>query len=176
MKYHSNETSLTELLHSSFYFPGFSKNKIEFSRGFLLWPLLVARVNSQNFWNASTVTRGSNIWSDYLNAWNLFSLVVMLILLSAGARFGTETYWGSQVDLLQVDLLASGASIVWPRSGRPRATKSREVDLSRLMVFYSPFCAKNGEWRDSHLGFSVSFTSPWLQYCFNGGMCWFHSD
>ena len=31
--------------------------------------------------------------------------------------------------LLQVDLLASGASLVWPRSGRPRATKSREVDL-----------------------------------------------
>jgi len=32
------------------------------------------------------------------------------------------------VDLLQVDLvLASGASLVWPRIGRPRAKKSREV-------------------------------------------------
>ena len=31
------------------------------------------------------------------------------------------------IDLLQVDLLASGASLFWPRSGRPRATKSREV-------------------------------------------------
>ena len=31
------------------------------------------------------------------------------------------------LDLLQVDLLASEASLVWPRSGRPRATKSREV-------------------------------------------------
>ena len=31
------------------------------------------------------------------------------------------------LDLLQVDLLASGASLVWPRSGRLRATKSREV-------------------------------------------------
>ena len=31
------------------------------------------------------------------------------------------------LDLLQVVLLASGASFVWPRSGRPRATKSREV-------------------------------------------------
>ena len=30
----------------------------------------------------------------------------------------------TRLDLLQVDLLASGASIVWPRSGRPRATKS----------------------------------------------------
>ena len=29
------------------------------------------------------------------------------------------------IDLLQVDLLASGASLVWPRSGRPRATKSQ---------------------------------------------------
>ena len=29
------------------------------------------------------------------------------------------------LDLLQVDLLASGAYLVWPRGGRPRATKSR---------------------------------------------------
>ena len=34
------------------------------------------------------------------------------------------------VDLLQVDLLAGGASLVWPQSGRPRATKSREVPIS----------------------------------------------
>ena len=34
---------------------------------------------------------------------------------------------GCGVDLLQDDLLASGASLVWPRRGRPRATKSREV-------------------------------------------------
>ena len=67
----------------------------------------------------------------------------------------------NEVDLLQVDLLASGASIVWPRSGRPRATKLREVDLSRLMVFHSHFAPKmHGEWRDSHLGFPVSFASP----------------
>ena len=32
-----------------------------------------------------------------------------------------------RLDLLQVDLLASAASLVWPRSGRPRATKSRKV-------------------------------------------------
>ena len=31
---------------------------------------------------------------------------------------------GHFLDLLQVDLLASGASLVWPRSDRPRATKS----------------------------------------------------
>ncbi|CAH3196562.1 unnamed protein product [Porites evermanni] len=37
------------------------------------------------------------------------------------------------VDLLQVDLLASGASLVWSRSGRPRATKSREVFVPRHM-------------------------------------------
>ena len=71
----------------------------------------------------------------------------------------------NEVDLLQVDLSASGASIVWPRSGRPRATKSREVDLSRLMVFHSHFAPKmHEEWRDSHLGFPVSFASPWLQW------------
>ena len=79
--YHLNETSLTELLHSSIYFPGFSKKKIEISCGFLLQPLLVARVNSHNFWYASTVTGGSDICSDYnnySNAWNLFPLVVIL--------------------------------------------------------------------------------------------------
>ena len=38
-----------------------------------------------------------------------------------------KTVLQSILDLLQVDLLASGASLVWPRSGRPRATKSREV-------------------------------------------------
>ena len=48
------------------------------------------------------------------------------------------------VDLLQVDLLASRASLVWPRRGRPRATKSREVDLSRLMGFHSHFAPKMG--------------------------------
>ena len=34
---------------------------------------------------------------------------------------------GHCLDLLQVDLLASGASLFWSRSARPRATKSREV-------------------------------------------------
>ena len=48
------------------------------------------------------------------------------------------------VDLLQVDLLVSGASLVWPRSGRPRATKSREVDLSRLMAMYFHFHFRKG--------------------------------
>ena len=46
-------------------------------------------------------------------------------------------------DLLQVDLLASGASLFWPRSGRPRATKSRE-DLSRLQGFHLHFAPKMG--------------------------------
>ena len=31
-----------------------------------------------------------------------------------------------------------------PRSGRPRATKSREVDLSRLQGFHSHFAPKMG--------------------------------
>ena len=47
------------------------------------------------------------------------------------------------VDLLQVDLLESGASLVWTRSGRPRATKSREVDLSRLM---GSICISRQKW------------------------------
>ena len=48
------------------------------------------------------------------------------------------------IDLLQVDLLASGAGLVWPRSGRPRVTKSREVDLSRLMGCHLHFAPKMG--------------------------------
>ena len=47
------------------------------------------------------------------------------------------------LDLLKVDLLASGASFVWPRSVRPRATKSREV----------PRHMKSGEglfWKSTH--------------------------
>ena len=66
---------------------------------------------------------------------------------------------GAMLDLLQVDLLASGASLVWPQ-----ATKSGEVDLSRLMGFPFAFRVKNGEWRDLHLGFQVSFASPCLQW------------
>ena len=66
---------------------------------------------------------------------------------------------GAMLDLLQVDLLASGASLVWPQ-----ATKSGEVDLSRLMGFPFAFRIKNGEWRDLHLGFQVSFASPCLQW------------
>ena len=51
------------------------------------------------------------------------------------SRITTINHAHSLLDLLQVDLLASRASLVWPRSGRPRATKSREVDLSRSMGF-----------------------------------------
>ena len=36
--------------------------------------------------------------------------------------------------------------------------------LVSLDGFSFAFCAKNGEWRDSHLGFQVSFASPWLQW------------
>ena len=36
------------------------------------------------------------------------------------------------LDLLQVDLSASVASLFWPRSGRPRATKSREVRTNEI--------------------------------------------
>ena len=57
------------------------------------------------------------------------------------------------LDLLQVDLLPSGASLFWPRSGRPRATKSREVDLSRLKGF---ICISRQKWGVAWLAFGVS--------------------
>ena len=50
--------------------------------------------------------------------------------------------------MLQINLLASSAR------GR----------LVSLAGFSFAFRAKNGGWRDSHLGFQVSFASPWLQW------------
>ena len=49
----------------------------------------------------------------------------------------------NRLDLLQVNLLASGASLVWPRSGRPRATKSRDYEIRRNLVPRA-FPLKNG--------------------------------
>ena len=48
-----------------------------------------------------------------------------------------------------------------------RPTASEEVargGLVSLDGFSFAFRAKNGEWRDSHSGFQVSFASPWLQW------------
>ena len=48
-----------------------------------------------------------------------------------------------------------------------RPTASDEVARGRLVSldgFSFAFRAKNGEWRDSHLGLQVSFASPWLQW------------
>ena len=58
----------------------------------------------------------------------------------------------ASLDLLQVDLLTAKQS-----------TASDEVARGRLVSlagFSFAFRAKNGEWRDSHLGFQVSFASP----------------
>ena len=56
---------------------------------------------------------------------------------------------------VNVDLLASGASLVLTRSGRPRATKSREVDLSLLMGFHLHFGPKMGSGLTRIWGFKV---------------------
>ena len=65
------------------------------------------------------------------------------------------------IDLLQVDLLASGVSLFAAK----RPTGSDEVARGRLVSlagFSFTFRAKNGEWRDSHLGFQVSYeTTPY---------------
>ena len=48
---------------------------------------------------------------------------------------GGAYIWGGDLTniLATIDLLASGASLIWPRSGRTRATKSREVFVTRHM-------------------------------------------
>ena len=55
----------------------------------------------------------------------------------------------------------------WSFLAAKRPTASDEVARGRLVSldgFAFAFRAKNGEWRDSHLGFQVSFASPWLQW------------
>ena len=75
------------------------------------------------------------------------------------------------LDLLHVDLLASGASLFWPPSGRPRATKSREVDLSHLKGLHLHFAPKMGSGVTCIWGFRFHLRV----LDFNSGMCWFHS-
>ena len=62
------------------------------------------------------------IWDGSVILLNLGTAKTLNLLFSVIGRKVAET-----LDLLQVDLLASGASLFWPRSGRPRATKSREL-------------------------------------------------
>ena len=56
------------------------------------------------------------------------------------------------IDLLQVDLLASGASLVWPRSGRP--SRGRLVSLDGCYLQFAP---KMGCGVTHILGFQVVF-------------------
>ena len=112
-------------------------------------------------------------WNIYASAEILFRVLGVYVFFEMIFPF-TKIYifFVPLLDLLQVDLLASGASLVWPRSGRPRATKSREVDLSRLMGFHSHFAPKMG----SGVTRIWSFRFHLRVLDFNGRMCWFHSD
>ena len=59
------------------------------------------------------------------------------------------------------------------REAAERATKSREVDLSRLKGFHLRFAPKNEEWRDLQL-VSIRLHLEVLEL--NGGRNRFHSD
>ena len=70
------------------------------------------------------------------------------------------------LDLPQVDLMNFRVEYVRLAAKRPflgleaaeRATKSQEVDLSRLKGFHLPFArAKNEEWRDLQLLSQITF-------------------
>ena len=74
--------------------------------------------------------------------------------LSSINRASEGGFW-RRVDLLQVDLLVSGASLVWPRSGRPRATKSdeglfwksrRRVDMHLVLLLSSMLIVNRSAW------------------------------
>jgi len=79
----------------------------------------------------------------------------------------TKGELGNHLDLLQVDLLARGASLFWPQRGRPRVTEWREVDLSHLKGSHLHFAPKMGSDVTHIWGFR--FHSQVLD--FNGGMC-----
>ena len=96
----------------------------------------------------------------------MLKLCVYCLLASLSEKNPGSALVYLYIDLLQVDLLASGASLFCPRSDlfrREAADCSDEVARGRLVLlagFSFAFHAKNGEWRDSHLGFQVSFASP----------------
>ena len=50
------------------------------------------------------------------------------------------------------------------REAAERATKSREVDLSRLKGFHLRFAPKNEEWRDLQLVSKITFGSPRIEW------------
>ena len=111
------------------------------------------------------------IFPDFIATSQTFSRSGKLLSKFQQQDFFKNSRLCTNLDLLQVDLLASGVSLFWPRSSRLRATKWREVDLSRLKGFYLHFKPKMGS----------SVTSIWgFRFCsvldFNGGMCWFDSD
>ena len=125
---------------------------------------------------------------SYLKLFTLFTLWSK-ILLSNFLLLSTSIHWFSWDSKLACDRLAIS---LWPTShdlashwapgkmsrnsksrrlatSRPfgeRPTTSDEVARGRLVSlegFAFAFRAKNGKWRHSHLGFQVSFASPWLQ-------------
>ena len=50
------------------------------------------------------------------------------------------------------------------REAAERATKSLEVDLSRLKGFHLRFAPKNEKWRDLQLVSQITFGSPWIEW------------
>ena len=65
------------------------------------------------------------IWLNKFLTWRFIWLPKLMKLnLATVNRDSKASSARPEIDLLQVDLLASGASLFWPRSGRPRATKS----------------------------------------------------
>ena len=78
----------------------------------------------------------NHIWDDSLCSKSSFPfpsfplLAIFSPFLQTESLFTGNVWWAllpGRVDLPQVDLLASGASLFWPQSGRPLAMKSREV-------------------------------------------------
>ena len=77
----------------------------------------------------------NHIWDDSLCSKSSFPFPFPLLAIFSPFPQTESLFTGNvwcallpgRVDLPQVDLLASGASLFWPQSGRPRATKSREV-------------------------------------------------
>ena len=61
----------------------------------------------------------------------------------------------ARVDLPQVDLLASGASLFWLESGQPRATKSREVAPRHMKSGEGLFWKSTGREREKRARWEI---------------------
>ena len=74
-----------------------------------------------------------------------------------------KSSWKLACRLAKSRPLGERSELFWPRSGD---RERRSCERSTCLAWWVFICItrQKWEWRDSHLGFQVSFASPWLQW------------